>query len=169
MKILNYSNVSFVLIPKGMTPECQPLEMSVNKKFKDNIALIFEHNRLFYDKLNSKIKLKTARLNIVDFIHTVWEDDNLITKDDIIKGFIHAGIIDNSYLSYDEEKINKGYICDLFYVENSTILDDLGDELNINEFNTENNTDDDEEEKEKEIKKIQEKYYIKKVLKMKWI
>ena len=56
----------------------------------------------------------------------------LIKKDDIIKGFSHAGIIVNSYQSYDNEIINKGYNYDLFMVENTIVLDELGAELNLN-------------------------------------
>ena len=42
-----------------MTPYCQPLDISVNKIFKDNIKLIFEKDRLFLDNINPKIKLNT--------------------------------------------------------------------------------------------------------------
>lgn len=51
-----------------MTPECQPLDISFNKKFKDNIKYLFEENRLFINNLNVKIKLNTARLNLIDYI-----------------------------------------------------------------------------------------------------
>ena len=83
LQLLKDQNLSFIQIPSGMTPECQPLDISVNKKFKDNITLLFEHERLFYDKLNPKVKLKTARLNLLDYIFRVWDDKNLITNSDI--------------------------------------------------------------------------------------
>lgn len=45
---LNILKIIYVLIPSGITPECQPSDISVNKKFKDNIKHKFEENRLFY-------------------------------------------------------------------------------------------------------------------------
>ena len=36
-----------ITIPSGMTPYCQPLDISVNKIFKDNKRILFEKNRLF--------------------------------------------------------------------------------------------------------------------------
>ena len=82
-----------------MTPECQTLDISVNKIFKDAIKFKFELNRIKLDKLNGKIKFKTVRLNMVEHIHIRRKDDNLITKDAIINGFQNAGIINNHYLS----------------------------------------------------------------------
>jgi hypothetical protein len=56
-----------------MTPEFQLLDISVNKKFKDivNIKYLFEENRLFFKNLNPKIKLNTARINLIDYIYKV--------------------------------------------------------------------------------------------------
>lgn len=48
-----------------MTPECQPLDISVNKIFKDAIKFKVELNRINLDKLNGEIKLKMARLNML--------------------------------------------------------------------------------------------------------
>ena len=48
-----------ILIPAGMTSICQPLDISVNKVFKDNIRLLFEKERLFYDNMNKINKLQT--------------------------------------------------------------------------------------------------------------
>ena len=62
-----------------MTPVCQPLDISINKIFKDNIKLLFEKNRLFHDGLNQHIKLKQARYN--DHIYNVWYNDTIITKE----------------------------------------------------------------------------------------
>ena len=88
-------------------------------------------NRINLDNLNGKIKLKTARLNLIENIYTIWKDDNLITKDVIINGFLYAGIINNHYLSYEEENINNNYLYDIFGFSKLDILDDWGEELNI--------------------------------------
>lgn len=71
-KIMKDYNISFV-IPPGITPECQTLDISVNKKFKVNVTLLFGHDRLFFDNLNPKIRLKTARINLIDYISSVRE------------------------------------------------------------------------------------------------
>lgn len=103
-------DISYVLIPAGMTPECQPLDISINKKFKDNIKYLFEENRLFINNLNAKIKLNTARLNLIDYIYKVWYNPVIITKEDIKKGFEYSGIIGNYYTSKKEVNINSGYL-----------------------------------------------------------
>ena len=110
LKFMYNNNISYQLISAGMTPECQPLDISVNKIFKDNATLLFEHDRLFIDKLNPKIRLNTARTNLVDYIYRVWEEEKILTKVEIIKGFRYAGIIGNPYKSKDEEKNNTGYL-----------------------------------------------------------
>ena len=53
INFLKENNVNFTVIPAGMTPICQPLDIGINKVFKDNIKLLFEKNRLFYDNLNN--------------------------------------------------------------------------------------------------------------------
>lgn len=49
----------------------------------------------------------------MDFVHSVWKKDDLITKNDIIAGFNHEGIIDNFYYSLEEDKIFAGYQYDI--------------------------------------------------------
>lgn len=41
IEFLKKNNISYILIPSGMTPECQPLDISVNKIFKDHIKYKF--------------------------------------------------------------------------------------------------------------------------------
>ena len=56
---LNNNGVKYLLIREGMTSICQPLDILVNKVFKDNIRLLFEKERLFYDNMNKINKLQT--------------------------------------------------------------------------------------------------------------
>ena len=156
LKVLEDKKVSFIQIPSGMTPECQPLDISVNKKFKDQIILMFENNRILFDTLNNKVKLKTARLNLLDYIYRVWDDKTIITKNDIINGFKHSGIIGNAYFSIEEEKINKGYLYDIIDQDTSFIIDDLGKELSLNDDDIENMMNNEEEEENNDDNYIEE-------------
>jgi len=60
-------------------------------------------------------------------------------KEDIIKGFTHAGIINNHYLSKEEERIQEGHIFDLIGYSKLEIIDDLRPQLNVVEKDLENN------------------------------
>ena len=93
LNFLKEKDINYVLIPAGMTPECQPLDISINKVFKDNIKIKFEENRLFFEKLEKKIKLQTARINLLDYIHQIWYNDSIINATIIKNGFNHAGLI----------------------------------------------------------------------------
>ena len=112
-----------------MTPELQPLDISVNKIFKDNIKLRFEEQRICYDKLNPKVKLAIARLNLIDYIYNIWKNDNIISRDIIINGFKHACLINNYYLSNEEERINDLNTYNLINEDKNDIIDDLGQEI----------------------------------------
>lgn len=127
--ILNKYNINYIFIPPGMTPELQPLDISVNKIFKDNIKLRFEEQRICYDKLNPKVKLTTARLNLIDYIYNIWKNDNIISRDIIINGFKHACLINNYYLSNEEERINDLNTYNLINEDKNDIIDDLGQEI----------------------------------------
>ena len=80
-----------------MTHECQPLDISIDKKFKDNIKYLFEENRLFFNNLNAKIKLNLARLNLIYYIYKVCYKPDIITKDDFKKEFEYSGTTGNYY------------------------------------------------------------------------
>lgn len=131
-----------------MTPELQPLDISVNKIFKDNIKLRFEEQRICYDKLNPKVKLTTARLNLIDYIYNIWKNDNIISRDIIINGFKHACLINNYYLSNEEERINDLNTYNLINEDKNDIIDDLGQEINICEKELEELNDLELEEKD---------------------
>jgi len=141
-----------------MTPICQPLDIGINKFFTDNIKLLFEKNRYFYDNLNKNIKLKQARINLIEYILKVWYDDNLISKNIIVNSFQKAGIINNSYATKEEDEIIELYLKDLNYLNDFEIIDDLSTELKFNSDDFENfeiNKSDEESElivKEEEIR-----------------
>ena len=42
LDLIKKLNINYLTIPSGMTPYCQPLYISVNKIFKDNIRILFE-------------------------------------------------------------------------------------------------------------------------------
>lgn len=141
-----------------MTPVCQPLDISVNKIFKDSLKFKFEKHRLNLDKLNGKIKLKTARLNMVENIYSSWKDVNLITKDIIINGFQHAGISNNYYLSYEEENIINNNLYNLNAFSKLDILDDLGEELNIDDNELNKDSESEDEKNVSLINKLEEEF-----------
>ena len=130
LSFLKENNIEFILIPAGMTPQCQPLDISVNKLFKDNVKLLFEKDRLDYEGVNNQIKLKQARLNLIDYINRVLSNDQVITKDIIINGFNKAGLINIFYTTSEEDKIRESYNYDIFN-DVYELEDDLGKELNV--------------------------------------
>ena len=40
LELLNKYDINYIIIPSGMIPKCQPLDISLNKIFKDNIKSI---------------------------------------------------------------------------------------------------------------------------------
>lgn len=95
-----------------------------------------------FEDLNQKIKLKQARLNLLDFINTVWYNNSIITKNIIINGFNKAGIINKYYTSEEEDKISDLFVRDLIDERSYEIVDDLSIELNVNMNNLENEEED---------------------------
>ncbi len=109
------------------------MELSVNKVFKDNIRYSFGKDRLFYDNIMPKNKLETARINLINSVNNIWNNENTINKTIIKNGFKKAGFVGNSYFLPEEEKIFEGALFDLNIKNNEfEILDDLGINENIN-------------------------------------
>ena len=133
LEILYNMNISYLLIPSGMTSILQPMDLSVNKVFKDNIRYSFEKDWLLYDNIMPKNKLEISRLNIINYVNNIWNNINPINKNIIINGFEKARFIGKSYFSLEEEKILEGALFDLNIKNNKfEILDDLGNNANIN-------------------------------------
>ena len=106
------NNIGFSLIPPGTASLLQPLDLSVNKIFKDHIRLLFEQNRLLYDNINPRIKLNTWRIDVLTYINKVWNDESYIRKETIVNGFKKEGIVGNSYYSLEEESTTDNYLFD---------------------------------------------------------
>ena len=111
--------------------------------------------------------MDTARINLLNYINYVWKLEEFITNSIIVNGFKKAGIIGNSYLSKDEEKIREGYIYDLGLNYNLEIIDDLAEEYNLvnneNELNLEEASDEllDNDKQNIENKEYQDGNYYK--------
>ena len=88
-----------------MTSLLQPMELSLNKIFKDNILYLFEKDRLLKDNIIPKHKLQTVRLIILNYINAIWINEEPINSTIIINDFKKCGLIGNSYISLEEEKI----------------------------------------------------------------
>ena len=97
-------------------------------------------------------------MNLLDYIFRVWDDKNLITNSDIINGFKYAGIKGNSYLTNGQQRINSGYVYDIIGIDINQILDDLGEELNLNDNDIENiiNYEEEAEDEDGSEDKIEE-------------
>ena len=68
--------------------------------------------------------MQNVRLNLLDFIYQIWNDDNFITKVSIINGFKSVGLINKFFLLIEEEKTNKSYLYDLIRDDKIKIIDD---------------------------------------------
>ena len=119
INILNSNNINYLLIPAGMTALLQPMDISTNKVFKDNVRYLFEKDR------------QTARI-ILNYINTVWNNEEPINKNIIKNGFKNAGVMGGSYISFEEEKIRDNALYDINLNFNKIeLIDALGKELNM--------------------------------------
>ncbi len=87
LELLKNNNINYILIPSGMTSLLQSMDLSVNKIFKDKIPYLFEKERLLYYNILPKIKLETARLNILNYINEILNNKEPINASLIINGF----------------------------------------------------------------------------------
>ena len=148
INILNTNNINYLLMPAGVNSLLQPMDISTDKVFKDNIRYLFEKDRLLYDNINPKVKLQTARINILNYINTVWNNEEPINKNIIKNGFKNAGVMGGSYISFEEEKIRDNALYDLNLNFNKIeLIDERGKELNM-EFDALDNEDSDKDDKD---------------------
>lgn len=72
--------------------------------------MFFEKERLFYDKIISRADLNKARINLLNYVNEVWNNQEYINNNIIINRLKKVYIIGNSYFSKDKEKIIQNYI-----------------------------------------------------------
>jgi hypothetical protein len=82
----NNKNVSF--IPRGLTRFLNPIDVSINKPFKQ--ALKEKYINFCLNNLQGNIKM--TRTQMIQYICDVWYDDNIINKDMIYNSFRETGI-----------------------------------------------------------------------------
>ena len=78
-------NKQITFIWGGLTRYYQPLDVSVNKPFKN--ALLEKYIQ------NGKTDLKISRSKMIEYIWYIWYDDKIITKEIIYKSFRVKGIV----------------------------------------------------------------------------
>lgn len=107
IKDLKEKKIIYSLIPEGMTRFLQPLDIGVNKIFKNYmkeeyiryISNIMNNNiedieyKYNYSKeITNLSKPDIERRNIIKWVHKIWYDDELIKPSSIINSFKKSGI-----------------------------------------------------------------------------
>lgn len=96
-ELFEYFKSKYSLIPPGQTSYIQPLDVSINKSFKSAI-----HKKYTQFQIDNKNSKKPTRENIIDFIHDIWYEESIITKEMIINAFKICGISNSMDGSEDE-------------------------------------------------------------------
>ena len=81
-------NSKYLLIPKGCTAYCQPLDKSINKPFKNHLRS--EYNNYFIKNYNNHLTYE----HLIDLINIIWYNES-ISDDMIMKSFIVKGIMND--------------------------------------------------------------------------
>ena len=134
-RYLEKKNKNYVFIPGGLTRYLQPLDIGINKNFKDHLknlylenladnikfddtssekelALLKKYENIFGDEKKPTL-LDAQRLNIINWVMEVWWNDDKIKPSAIINSFNKAAITypmdgskDNDFI-FPEEVLNQ--------------------------------------------------------------
>ena len=108
----NNQYLSFV--PAGLTRFIQPLDVVVNKPFKDSLRKVYLE---YCSQLNDS-SVKITREKMIEFICNIWYNPNVITSEMIIKSFKCTGIIyspnqdSNTFTAWNKMNEEIGLISD---------------------------------------------------------
>ena len=113
-RYLEKKNKNYVFIPGGLTRYLQPLDIGINKQFKDHLKNLYLENlaeNIKYDDTSSEKELAllkryenvfgddkkatlvdAQRLNIINWVMDVWWNDEKIKPSAIINSFYKAAI-----------------------------------------------------------------------------
>ena len=100
IEYLNNKNIKRIFIPGGLTRKHQPLDVAVNKPFKDHIKKNFAQYEIGNNNIITNHHAKVDRKIIVDWVYDIWY--NKIEPKIIINGFKKTGITVNDDGSEDD-------------------------------------------------------------------
>ena len=89
---MNNNNLNYLFIPAGLTSKLQPLDISVNKVFKNSYKKKYtEYVVTQSENFFNGVK-KPSRDDILNWIDEIWYGKNFVKKITIVNGFRKSGI-----------------------------------------------------------------------------
>lgn len=139
---MNKNEIKRIFIPGGLTRKLQPLDIAVNKPFKDNLKKCYTQYQLEnYNNTITNKQAKVDRKKIVEWVNGIWDKE--IDNGVICNGFKKTGISCNNNGSEDELVINNEEIEeDLYNYENIELKKENVFEVNSNESDSLDESDD---------------------------
>lgn len=128
LKFLFDKNINYVFIPKGLTSILQPLDISINRPFKDTVRHQYE---LACSVFKSVDKQKVSREALLEWIIKIWENNETISPQIVKNSFKFYGISNNLDGSEDELFNGSDKSNEQGTTEQNFTIEDKDDENNI--------------------------------------